>query len=101
MRYFWVLDQTEQNYIKVEWHPSLENLADYFTKHFPKLHHIRMRHIYLYTPFSPRYLPRALPPDALRGCAKTPDKYLQSSLPIKEKVSTNTRTYQYNKIRTK
>ena len=101
MRYFWVVDQSNQKFIKVEWHPGLENLADYFTKHFPKLHHIRMRHIYLHTPFSPRYLPRALPPAALRGCAKTPDKSIQSSLPSKARVRTITHTYPFNKIRTK
>ena len=97
MRYFWVVDQSNQKCIKVEWHSGLENLADYFTKHFPKSHHIHMRHIYLHTPFSPRYLPRALPPAALRGCAKTPDKLVQSSLPIKARVRTIPCTYKYNK----
>ena len=77
MRYFWVIDQAEQKLIKVEWHPGLENLADYFTKHFPKYHHLIMRHIYLHNKNSPKYLPRALPPAVLRGCVVTPSSYIK------------------------
>ena len=34
MRFFWVTDQVKNGTVDVQWHPGLENLADYFTKHF-------------------------------------------------------------------
>ena len=43
MRFFWITDQVRQILFKVLWHPGAENLADYFTKHFPAAHHIQVR----------------------------------------------------------
>ena len=70
MRYFFTCDQVERGIFDVVWHPGLENLADYFTKHFAPVHHRHVRPFYLQTPNSPTELPRALAPKELRN-AKT------------------------------
>lgn len=72
MRYFWIADQVARNQFNVKWHPGQENLADYYTKHHPTSHHTRVRPFYLLEPNSPSELPRAMTPEELRGCAKTP-----------------------------
>ena len=71
MRFFWVTDQTKLGNFDVQWHPGKENLADYFTKHFDSKHHQEVRPWYLHTSGSPRDLPRADTPSALRGCVGT------------------------------
>jgi hypothetical protein len=71
MRYYWIVDQSDQGYFKVVWAPGLENLGDYPTKHHDAKHHKRVRPFYLHEVNSPRYLPRALPPSVLRGCVDT------------------------------
>ena len=74
MRYFWIVDQVNQNNINVEWHPGLENLADYTSKHHSAKIHRYLRPYYLQTKNSPRYLTRALKPSKLRGYVKTPNR---------------------------
>ena len=71
MRFFWITDQVQQKFFKVLWHPGAENLADYFTKHFPTAHHIQVRPWYQHEHNSPSFLPRAAEPKALRGCVGT------------------------------
>ena len=68
MRFFWVTDQVKNGSFRVLWHPGKENLADYYTKHFEAAHHINVRPWYQHVSYSPRTLPRALAPKALRGC---------------------------------
>ena len=68
MRYFWIVDQVKIGHFYVLWYPGLENLADYFSKHFPTKHCIRARHIYLQCKTSPRYLQRSASPSTLREC---------------------------------
>ena len=64
----------------MQWHPGQENLADYFTKHFDTKHHIAVRPWYLQEDNSPRAMPRAIAPSALRGCVgNLPDGYTKSS----------------------
>ena len=76
MRFFWVTDQVNQKIYLVKWHPGQENLADYFTKHFDGKHHQEVRPWYLHETNSPRLLPRAAAPSALRGCVgKLPHGY--------------------------
>ena len=80
MQFFWVTDQVALQHFDIQWHPGQENLADYFTKHFDARHHIAVRPWYLHTSLSPRFLPRALSPSTLRGCAGTlPDGYTRTS----------------------
>ena len=79
MRFFWVTDQVKRGNFDVQWHPGLENLADYFTKHFIGKHHQQVRPWYLQTNNSPRFLPRAAAPSTLRGCVGTlPDGYTKA-----------------------
>ena len=53
MRFFWDTDQVKNGSFDVQWHPGLENLADYFTKHFEAKHHQEVRPWYLHMPNSP------------------------------------------------
>ena len=38
-QYFWLIDQVNLNTYRIVWAPGLENLVDYFTKHFAAAHH--------------------------------------------------------------
>ena len=38
-QYFWLIDQVNLNTYRIKWAPGLENMADYFTKHFAVAHH--------------------------------------------------------------
>ena len=71
MRFFWITYQVRQYFFKVLWHPGAENLADYFTKHFPAANHIQVRPWYQHEYNSPSLLPRAAEPKALRWCVGT------------------------------
>ncbi len=71
MRFFWVGDKIAQNMFNVSWHPGMENLADYQSKHHIGLHHVRVRPWYLHMENSPRYLPRAQSQSTLKGCVGT------------------------------
>jgi hypothetical protein len=39
MRFYWVRDQQQQGHFNTFWAPGADNLADYFTKHFPATCH--------------------------------------------------------------
>jgi hypothetical protein len=47
MRFYWLQDRTAQEQFHIFWRKGSDNLADYFTKHHPPLHHRRMRSKYL------------------------------------------------------
>ena len=62
----------------VQWHPGHENLADNYTKHFYGKHHMEVRPWYLHKNNSPRLLPIAEAPIALRGCVGSlPNGYIR------------------------
>ncbi len=71
MRFFWVGDKIAQNMYDVSWHPGMENLADYQSKHHLGSHHINIRPWYLRMENSPCYLPRAQSQGTLNGCVGT------------------------------
>jgi len=78
--FFWTTNQVEIGNFNVTWHPGQENLADYFTKHFPGTHHQLVRPYYLHMHNSPTTLPRALAPSTLKGCVGTlPNGYIRSA----------------------
>ena len=60
MRFYWLKDRVEQGQFKIFWEPGGENWADYFTKHHPPSHHIKV---------SPAYLKEKSSPSDLQGCA--------------------------------
>ena len=51
MRYYWLRDKTKQGIINVYWKKGNDendpNLADYHTKHHPKIHHRGVRTLYV------------------------------------------------------
>ena len=48
MRYFWTCEKDAQNVYSFKWHPGMENLADYQSKHHPGVHHTSVRPYYLH-----------------------------------------------------
>jgi hypothetical protein len=48
MRFYWIQDRVKNGEFQVHWLKGELNLADYFTKHHPPSHHIKMRPIYLH-----------------------------------------------------
>eukprot|EP00804_Cyclotella_cryptica_P030451 CCRYP_008524-RA/>CCRYP_008524-RA protein AED:0.26 eAED:0.26 QI:0/0/0/1/1/1/2/0/901 len=72
MCYFWITDQVARKQFAIHWHPGLESMGDYYTKHHPTSHHQRVCPYYLFEPTSPLELPQALTLKELRGCAKIP-----------------------------
>ena len=70
MRYFYSCDQVKRGNFDVQWHPGLECLGDYPSKHHITSHHQNVRPIYLHTKDSPVLLPRAPKPSDLRGCVE-------------------------------
>jgi hypothetical protein len=71
MQYFWVGDKVAQDMYTLSWHPGQDPLADYQSKHHIGLHHQAVRQWYLHQADSPRVLPRALKPSALKECVGT------------------------------
>ncbi len=53
MRYFWTCEKDAQKVYSFEWHPGMENLADYQSEHHPGAHHTAVRPYYLYEKKSP------------------------------------------------
>ena len=62
MRFWWLVDRTEQGQFRIYWAPGVINLADYFTKKHPESHHQKLRPIYIYE--------EGKSPDSLQGCVK-------------------------------
>jgi hypothetical protein len=82
MRYFWVADKLAQDMYTISWHPGQENLADYQSKHHIGSHHLAMRPWYLHQHDSPRCLPWALRPSALKGCVGTLENGYLCKVPL-------------------
>ena len=47
MRYHWIKDCVLKKQFQLRWDKGSNNLADYFMKHHPPAHHMRMRTLYL------------------------------------------------------
>ena len=71
MRYFWLLDQTTQQYVKVYYQPGAENMGDYPSKAHTGHIHKHVRPYYVQMSNSPEELPRAAKPSLRRGCVET------------------------------
>ena len=68
MRYFSICEQVRRGNFNIQYHPGLECLGDYLSKHHITAHHKNVRPIYLHTKESPLFLPREWKPSDLRGC---------------------------------
>ncbi len=71
MRFLWIGDKISQEMYALKWHPGQENLANYQSKHHIGAHHTAVRPWYLHLENSPRVLPQAKRPSALKGCVGT------------------------------
>jgi len=71
MRYWWLVDSEAQDIFEFHYHPGLENLGDYPSKHHPANVHQHVRPYYVHEANSPSLLPRAAKPSSRRGCAET------------------------------
>jgi hypothetical protein len=69
MRYFWLLDGHINKLFDFQYHPGLENLADYPSKAHPGGHHLSVRPLYVHMATSPSFLPCAAKPSVRQGCA--------------------------------
>jgi hypothetical protein len=47
MRWHWVRDRIRQEHFTLTWYPGVDNLADFFTKSHPAIHHNAMRQYYV------------------------------------------------------
>ena len=47
MRFHWLRDCKAQGQFRIYWRPGKTNLADYFTKHHPPMHHVNVRSEFL------------------------------------------------------
>jgi hypothetical protein len=82
MRFMLVGDKVSQEMFDLTWHPGIENLADYQSKHHLGSHHVKVRPFYLHKDNSPRVLPRALRPSTLKGCVGTLEGGYVRNLPL-------------------
>ena len=77
-QYFRLINQVNLNIYRIVWAPGLENLADYFTKHFSAAHHRAVRPYYVQMPNSPRTIRKVnrkadeTNSARLRGCVDVP-----------------------------
>jgi hypothetical protein len=71
MRFFWVGDKIAQEIYALQWHPGQDHLAEYQSKQHLGSHHGTVRPWYLHMEHSPRVLPWAQRPSALKGCVGT------------------------------
>ena len=72
MRFYWVQDRVQQGQFRIHWQKGELNLADYFTKHHPPSHHIKMRPTYIYMDPSSN-LAQANTPDCRGVLIRVPD----------------------------
>ncbi len=82
LRFFWFGEKVVQDMYKLSWHPRQENLADYQSKHQPGAHHVVVCPWYLHMEKSPRVLPQALRPSALKGCVETFNDRIVHNVPL-------------------
>ena len=60
MRFYWLKDRESVDQFKYHWSPGKSNLADYWTKHHPALHHQQMRQVILSDPEAKQIFKKAI-----------------------------------------
>jgi hypothetical protein len=66
----------------LKWHPRIEILADYQSKHHVGSHHAAIRPCYLHQEYFLRILPCALRPSTLKECVGTLKKGYMCNVPL-------------------
>ena len=82
MRYFWLLDQKNNRYIRVWYKPGAENMGDSPSKAHSGAIHTHVRPYYIHMENSPTELVRAAPPSARRGCVGLPGDTYTKGVPL-------------------
>jgi hypothetical protein len=59
VRFHWIRDRVHQGHFIIHWRRGATNRGDYWTKHHPVKHHVKMRPHVLHTDKSNRYAPLA------------------------------------------
>jgi hypothetical protein len=78
-KYFWTCEKDAQKVFLFKWHPGMENLADYQSKHHLDGHHTAVIPYFLHKKNSPSELPRAIRQSTLKGCVGTlKDGYIRN-----------------------
>jgi hypothetical protein len=77
MRFHWLRNREERSQFRIFWRPGGANLADYWTKHHPPAHHIKMRSEFLMkvkelTSQQQATKSKIFAKTKLQGCAKLP-----------------------------
>jgi hypothetical protein len=67
MRFYWIRDRVRQGQFIIHWRRGATNRGDYWTKHHPTKHHIKMCPHVLHTDKSNRYAPLAEDPPQTTG----------------------------------
>ncbi len=75
-------NKSAQGMCDISWHPGMENLAEYQSKHHLGSHHVNVRPWYLHMENSPRYLPRAQSQSTLKGCVGTLEQGYVRNVPL-------------------
>ena len=73
LRFWWLAHRARLNHFSIHWSPGSTNLADYFSKHHSRAHHVKMRKNFFYIKDekSPSYS------DVLQGCHNTTSPYVE------------------------
>ena len=61
MRFYWIRYRSNKDQFNIYWKPGSTNRGDYFTKHFPPVHHTTVRPNYL-------HVSKYGKPSTLQGC---------------------------------
>ncbi len=82
MKQIWTCEKDAQKVFSFKWHPGMENLADYQSKHHLGGHYTAVRQYYLHKKNSPLDLSHAIRQSTLKRCVGTlKDGYLRN-LPL-------------------
>jgi hypothetical protein len=96
MRFYWVRNWQQQGHFNIVWAPGSDNLANYFTKHFPARHHQAMCPIYVHCKdhvTATEVMANALL--ILQGCVKpTSGKAQANTFPGRAQINASHQQYQ-------
>eukprot|EP00957_Ditylum_brightwellii_P171826 13080585-Ditylum_brightwellii.AAC.1 len=77
MQFYWVHNRIAQNHFVIYWHPGLENLGNYHTKHHSAVHHKHIQQYYLYQVEALAHYAMCMSPRDLRWCVESDSRQTQ------------------------